>query len=71
MEFHFDNHINERARERGTDIDEIKKLRSSLGLTQKDLAQRADVSQSLIAKIEAGRIDPTFSKVQKIFLAFN
>ena len=48
-------------------LSEIKKIRKSLGLTQKKLAHLSGVSQSLIAKIEAGRIDPTYSKVTRIF----
>ncbi|GAG34603.1 unnamed protein product, partial [marine sediment metagenome] len=40
-------------------------------LTQFDLAKRANVSQSLIAKIESDRIDPTYTKVQQIFDALN
>ncbi len=53
------------------DISEIRKLRKSLDMTQKDLAKKAGVSQSLIAKAEAGAIDPTYSNVQKIFNALN
>jgi len=49
------------------ELDEIKKIRKRFGLTQTDLSKRADVSQSLIAKIESNRIDPTFTKVKKIF----
>lgn len=45
---------------------EIKILRKKHSLTQAQLAQLAGVSQSLIAKIEAGSIDPTFSHVKKI-----
>lgn len=52
-------------------LEEIKEIRKKLGITQSDLAKRADVSQSLIAKIEAGRIDPTYTKVQKIFAALS
>ncbi len=48
-------------------LSEIKKIRKALGLTQKKLAGISGVSQSLIAKIEAGRIDPTYSKVKQIF----
>jgi len=50
---------------------DIKKLRKKFNLTQSDLAKRANVSQSLIAKIESDRIDPTYTKVQKIFDALN
>lgn len=51
------------------ELDEIKRLRVKYNLNQKELAERAGVSQSLIAKIEAGKIEPSFSKARKIFLA--
>tara|TARA_B100000315_G_scaffold126455_1_gene116315 strand:- start:786 stop:1331 length:546 start_codon:yes stop_codon:yes gene_type:complete len=53
------------------ELSEIKKIRKSLGLTQTDLAKRANVSQSLIAKIESDHIDPTFTKTKKIFETLN
>lgn len=53
------------------ELTEIKKIRKSLGLTQTGLAKRANVSQSLIAKIESGKIDPTFTKTKKIFDTLN
>lgn len=53
------------------ELSEIKKIRKNLGLTQTDLAKRANVSQSLIAKIESGKIDPTFTKTKKIFETLN
>ena len=53
------------------ELNEIKKIRKSLGLTQTDLAKRANVSQSLIAKIESGKIDPTFTKTKRIFETLN
>jgi len=49
------------------DLKEIKHLRKRHNLSQSELAKLADVSQSLIAKIEAERIDPTFSKALRIF----
>ncbi|MCH8004511.1 MAG: CBS domain-containing protein [Nanoarchaeota archaeon] len=49
------------------ELTEIKKIRKNLGLTQTELAKRANVSQSIIAKIESGKIDPTFTKTKKIF----
>ncbi|HLC52413.1 MAG TPA: CBS domain-containing protein [Candidatus Nanoarchaeia archaeon] len=48
-------------------LEEVKRLRKKYNLTQKNLALRSGVSQSLIAKIEAGTIEPTFTKAQKIF----
>lgn len=53
------------------ELEEIKKIRKSLGLTQTDLAKRASVSQSIIAKIESRNIDPTYSKTKKIFEALS
>jgi predicted transcriptional regulator len=50
-------------------LNEIKRLRKKFHLNQKELADRAGVSQSLIAKVEAGTVEPTFSKAQKIFEA--
>ncbi|MGB9748787.1 MAG: CBS domain-containing protein [Candidatus Woesearchaeota archaeon] len=45
---------------------QIKHLRKNLGITQKELAKLSGVSQSLIAKIESEKIDPSYSKVYKI-----
>jgi len=53
------------------ELEEIKKIRKSLGLTQTELAKQANVSQSIIAKIESGKIDPTLSKAKKIFDALS
>lgn len=50
-------------------LDQIKALRQKYNLNQKELANRAGVSQSLIAKIESGKVDPTFTKAQQIFAA--
>ncbi|MBI2580977.1 CBS domain-containing protein [Candidatus Woesearchaeota archaeon] len=48
------------------ELQEIRQLRKKHNLTQTQLAKLAGVSQSLIAKIESGRIDPTFSHVRRI-----
>ncbi|HIJ11522.1 TPA: CBS domain-containing protein [Candidatus Woesearchaeota archaeon] len=50
-------------------LSEIKRLRKKFHLNQKELADLAHVSQSLIAKIEAGKVEPTFSKAMQIFTA--
>lgn len=50
---------------------EIKQLRKKYNLTQKDLANQSGVSQSLIAKIEAGLVEPTYSKTMSLFQALN
>lgn len=51
------------------EIERIGRTRKQLGLTQKELATLAGVSQSLIAKIESGKIDPAYSKVTHILAA--
>jgi len=47
-------------------LSHVRALRKRLGLTQHQLAKQVGVSQSLIAKLETGRIDPTYSKGKKI-----
>jgi predicted transcriptional regulator len=51
-------------------IEEIEKRRKSLGLSQKELAKMVGVSQSMIAKIETGRINPSYTKTKDIFDLF-
>jgi len=53
-------------------LEELKKLRKEANLTQKDLAELAGVSQSLIARIEKGGekgVDPRVSTLNKILNA--
>ena len=45
----------------------IKQRRKKYSISQKELAKRSEVSQSLIAKIEAGKIEPSYAKAQQIF----
>jgi predicted transcriptional regulator len=49
------------------ELADLKKMRRFLGLTQSELASLSGVSQSLIAKIEAGRVDPSYNRGKKIF----
>lgn len=48
-------------------LSEIKQRRKNAGITQSELAFKARVSQSLVAKIEANKIEPSYSAVQKLF----
>jgi predicted transcriptional regulator len=49
--------------------EELRNLRRRFRLTQKELAQKAGVSQSLIARIENKTVDPRLSTVRRIFNA--
>lgn len=48
---------------------ELKDLRRRAGLTQAELAKRAGVSQSLIARIETGTVNPRLSTLMRIYTA--
>lgn len=48
-------------------LSEIRVLRRRLGLTQQQLARLAGVSQSLIAKIEYGTLQPSYAHAVAIF----
>ncbi len=49
--------------------EDIRRMRIRMKLTQKELAERAGVSQSLIARIERGTVDPRLSTLRKILKA--
>ena len=49
--------------------EELKALRKRAGLTQAELARRAGVSQSLIARLEAGTVNPRLSTLVRIYNA--
>ncbi len=49
------------------EVTEIKNWRKRLNITQTDLANLSGVSQSMIAKIESGLLDPTYTKAKMIF----
>jgi predicted transcriptional regulator len=48
-------------------LEDIGKKRRQLDLKQVELAKMAGVSQSLIAKLESGKIDSSYTKVKNIF----
>jgi predicted transcriptional regulator len=48
-------------------LEDIAKKRRQLGLKQAELAKLAGVSQSLVAKLESGKIDSSYTKVKTIF----
>jgi predicted transcriptional regulator len=48
-------------------LEDIAKKRRALGLKQAELAKLAGVSQSLVAKLESGKIDSSYTKVKTIF----
>lgn len=48
------------------DITQLKRIRQQLDLTQTAFARQAGVSQSLITKIESGKLDPKYSTVRRI-----
>jgi predicted transcriptional regulator len=49
------------------ELQSIKIRRQRLGLKQKELSQLAKISQSLIAKIESGNLNPSYEIVKRIF----
>jgi predicted transcriptional regulator len=51
--------------------EDIRRLRKRRGLTQKEVAEKAGVSQSLIARIENNTVDPRLSTVRKILSALS
>ncbi|KAF1075238.1 XRE family transcriptional regulator [Methanogenium sp. MK-MG] len=51
--------------------DEIREQRIKAGLTQSDVAERAGFSQSMIARIETGTVDPRASTLRRIVKILN
>ncbi len=49
------------------DIKEVRQRRVALGVTQRDLARSVGVSQSNLAKIENGKVNPPYSLARRIF----
>jgi len=51
--------------------EELKTKRELLGIRQAELARRAGISQSMVARIEAGNVDPRVSTLKKIVQVLN
>lgn len=49
------------------DLEALKEKREELNLTQREIAKQCGVSQSTIAKIESGSINPSYKIMRKIF----
>ena len=50
---------------------ELRGRREALGLKQTELARRAGISQSMVARIEAGSVDPRVSTLNRILAILN
>lgn len=48
----------------GADL--VREARRRAGLTQRELAERASTTQSAIARVESGRVDPGFETVRRL-----
>ncbi|WP_324662017.1 CBS domain-containing protein [Haloarcula sediminis] len=51
--------------------EDLRERRNELDLTQSELAEHADVSQPLIARIEGGDVDPRLSTLRRIVNALD
>ncbi|MCL4350596.1 MAG: CBS domain-containing protein [Candidatus Thermoplasmatota archaeon] len=48
-------------------VQDLGKMRKNLGISQKEIAKVVGVSQSYIARMEKGDINPTYENVKKIY----
>ena len=48
-------------------VQDLGKMRKNLGISQKEMAKMCGVSQSYIARMEKGDINPTYENVKKIY----
>ncbi len=51
--------------------EDLREKRQQLGLTQTALGEHASVSQSMVARIETGEVDPSYSTMQRLVDALN
>jgi predicted transcriptional regulator len=52
-------------------IRQVRRQRITLGLTQAELAKASGASQSLVAKLEKGRLNPSYETVRRILEALD
>lgn len=50
-------------------VRELRTLRESIGLSQRELAHRADMSQAEISRLESGRHAPSLALLRRIAAA--
>ena len=55
-----------KIQEKGGDSLNIKEKREELGISQKELAEKADISQSFLCDIEQGRSKPSIDTAVKL-----
>jgi predicted transcriptional regulator len=51
------------------ELSTIRVSRKSLGISQRELARLAGVSQGTVAKVEGGKINPSYEIARRLFLA--
>ena len=49
----------------------IKILRESLGLSQKDISEKAEINRVYMNRIESGKYNPSFNAIYNILTKFN
>ena len=50
---------------------QIQKIRESKGLSQQDLAAKCNFEKSNMSRLEAGRVNPTLSTLEKVAKALD
>ena len=51
--------------------EEVRRLREERGLSQRQLGERMGASQSVIARLEAGGVEPTIATLDRVAAALN